>query len=170
MREMEKRPPSRRSTYVYNLAGICALLAAIGLLGYGIATRWWLRWSFDERWARAAIEKAAPIVEALERCRQEQGMYPSALVDLVPAYLPAILDPPLHPSSGGDRWCYGIEPSGEFRLWVDAVHWVSSFDALVLRPSRTYPPAWRERHSFDVDGWLYVVGFSRFVRTGVEVR
>jgi hypothetical protein len=43
--------------------------------------------------AKEGFARYAPVIQALERYRQEHGAYPPALADLVPAYLPRIDEP-----------------------------------------------------------------------------
>lgn len=143
----------------------CAGLATITLTYLSIA-KLSQRWDFDPDWAEANIRVAAPIQEALERYRNDQGSYPSSLAELVPGYL---VEVPVASSShrvrpAQDCWWYMREPDGQYRLCTTAMHWGSSFDAIVYRPSQ-YPDAWRrECYCIDVNGWIYVVGLNQRLR------
>ena len=147
-------------------------MAALGLgllaIGAGLYLYWssqvWQLWDYDPHWAQANIRVAAPIQAALEQFRKDHGQYPQSLEELTPKYLPDIPSAVVshRVQDARDRWWYRREHDGPYTLWATAMHWVSSFDAIVYRPSRLYPPWWRERSwCIDVDGWIYVVGFQR---------
>ena len=147
-------------------SGVCfgLTLAALAYVGWGANRE--LR-DFDPDWAAANIRAAAQIQEALERYQKDHGSYPPSLATLVPDYLAEI---PAASTShrvrpANDRWYYSREPDGQYWLCALAMHWVSSFDALVYSPSQQYPDAWRrECDCIDVDGWIYVVGFNQRLR------
>lgn len=159
----------RRSRYRFALivaTCVACLLTVAGVAGliYTLQSKVYQAWDFDPQWADANILVAFPIQSALERFRNDHGAYPETLDDLTPKYLFSI---PATCSThrvhqAGDRWWYRRDKDEQYTLWATAMHWVSSFDAIVYRPSRTYPFIWRE-HAWCIDhnGWLYVAGFSR---------
>lgn len=149
---------------------IVILGGLIALGYYFVDTKYWQRWDFDAEWCRDIAVQAKPIVDALAVYHLVHNRYPDNLSALEPDYLRSMPFPTNHPSgSGGRMWLYRLVDDDEYELSVPCIHWVSSFDAIVYRPSERYPEQWRRTtHCFDVDGWLYVVGKSQLDKRRVS--
>jgi len=148
---------------------LCFVIVAAGLK-YFLESQWWKRWDYDPAWAKANIAIAQGIIRSLVDFRRIHGRYPNELEELEPNHIKDIPSPVVG-KVGGDRWWYELLPDGEYRLWVTAVHWASSYDALVYHSTQVYPKDWRHtNHCWDVGHWHYVVGFNDILRTGRVAR
>lgn len=137
---------------------VLALLAAMCLLLRNKAIEWY--WSVDREWARRVKLEARPIVSALERYREISGSYPEDIQELFPDYLSRVPPLPLHSKRGREgHWIYSLLEDGQYELGATCMHWISSYDALLRRPTGQYPDNWKtENYVFPMEEWLYVVG------------
>lgn len=148
----------------FNIFCVCFILAlvtwvAIFTLSPFVGVKTWLqRVSVDQELCRRQIQAARPVVQAIEAFRSDFGSPPSELDELVPVYLPEI-PPPLQSDRGSDTWYYRLTEAGGYQLsWTD-MHWISSFDALMLRDPNDWPEGLRVgNNAIDFDNWLYIVG------------
>ncbi len=162
MRDPEERPvadpapPHRR--------GRVWLLVACAVVGtWFVANKRWQILQFDRAWAGATMERAEPIVAALEAHRRATGAYPESLAALVPRYLAALPAPLADPSGHGSRsWEYEPHPRHGYTLYVTTLHWVSSFDILIRCGTGAPDFEGRGHDTATVDSWTYVVGGSDF--------
>ncbi len=128
--------------------------------------KFWQKFQIDQAWSKDQTNIAKPLIIAIESYRERFGMYPASLDDLVPNFLAEIPPPTRHPSgNGGDKWVYQRSEKNGYLLYVTAFHWISSFDALVYRPSKHYPQGWyNEHYTLPVEDWLYIVGANKHVK------
>jgi hypothetical protein len=130
----------------------------------------WQTLQFDADWARLTADQAKPLVGALESYKRSAGAYPARVEDMVPGHLAHIPACPAHPSgNGGGAWRYRLDAEHGYVLAVFALHWVNSFDTLVLHGDRRYPD-WEAEgfHTRTSGDWVYVVGGSTIMqRTGL---
>lgn len=93
------------------------------------------------------------IVQTLERYHNAQGAYPSALTDLVPAYIPAL---PEALTTQGTGWLYKAQHD-QFALgfW----YWPDKLGAMVCK-YRTSERKWDCSPAFDAQGWAPFDGVS----------
>ncbi len=119
---------------------------------------WVQRVSVDQELCRKQMQAAQPIVVALEAYRADVGSPPPELDELIPGYLPEI-PPPIETGRGSDTWYYRPTERGGYQLsWTD-MHWVGSYDALMLRVPNDWPVELRiGNNAIDFDNWLYIVG------------
>jgi hypothetical protein len=105
---------------------------------------------------RQATARATPLVQALERYREDHGAYPEALQELQPGY---IAEAPGTGMIGYPDFEY--QPPGEakleaagYGLYVNC--FVMSFDTLHYWPSEDYPEKMWGGVVEPIDGWAYV--------------
>lgn len=143
------------------LIGVAGLILVF-VLGKFVAGKGWQRWSFDERWCKAQTLRAQPVLDALDAHRKSAGHYPETLDELVPTGIKLPGPIPYPTGNGGKNWLYRQLSPDEYELSVTALHWVSSFDALIYRSSGQYPSSWEDSHHvFRVNSWIYVIGAQK---------
>lgn len=107
---------------------------------------------------RRAAARAAPLLQALERYREDHGVYPAALEELQPGYLTEV------PGTGMMSYPdFKYEPPGEakpeaggYSLYVNCLLMWCGFDTLHYWPSRDYPDKMYGGVVERIDGWAYV--------------
>lgn len=107
---------------------------------------------------RRAAARAAPLLQALERYREDHGVYPGTLDELQPDYLAGV------PGTG--MICYPdfkYEAPGEakpeaggYSLYVNCLLMWCGFDTLHYWPSQDYPQKMCGGVVERIDGWAYV--------------
>lgn len=138
------------------------ILAACAVVGaWFVANKKWQLLQLDRAWAGATVERAEPIVAALEAHRRATGGYPESLEALTPRYLAALPAPLADPSGQGSRsWEYEPHPRHGYTLYVTTLHWVNSFDILIRCGTGGPDFEGRGHDTASVGSWTYVVGGS----------
>lgn len=142
---------------------VCLFASVVIFACVFVSNKLWQRRDVDIAWAERTAKAAEPIIEVLEEFRLANGAYPDELSELVPGQLPGIPSIPPHPSSGGEKWEYEVRDTGEYELSVTCMHWVSSYDTLIYRPTHDYADvhAAAERWRLcPIGDWMYVIGGS----------
>ncbi len=139
---------------------VITIIAIVSGGVFALRNEIWQKYQIDHRWCHDQAASAQPLLDALDEYRSQFGTYPAQLDGLVPTFIDQVPAPTLHPSgNSGEKWIYRRLSGNRFQLSVTALHWVSTFDALVYRSSQEYPELWTRDHcTQDFAGWLYVVG------------
>jgi len=120
------------------------------------------RWSVDREWCVRQIEVAKPIVDALEEYHTDRGHYPESLTELSPEYLSELPKPQSLGGPHNPDWYYCVRDSDAYQLSTTAYHWISSYDALMLRVLANWPLDWSRQWSVIVfknhPDWRYMIG------------
>lgn len=161
---MPLEPSELGMKHWFNLICVCfilSLVAWVAVFTFSPLTpvkTWLQRVSVDRDLCRRQMKAAQPILEAIEAYRADIGTPPSELDDLIPRYLSEI-PPPIQVDRGSDTWYYRLTEDGGFQISWTAMHWIGSFDALMLRVPNDWPAELRvANNAIDFDNWLYVVG------------
>jgi hypothetical protein len=138
-------------------AWFIAVLILVIAIGVGSVPAGW-RIKPGESIRRAGLERimasAQPIIEAIERYRNDTGEYPKSLTELTPKYLAA-----LPPTGNAIFPQFGYRPPGtdwnrkipDYELFVRTPIGALNWDEFVYRPGRDYPVAVEQ-----IGDWAYL--------------
>src|SRR5262245_23042293 len=140
---------------------VAALILVIGI-GVGSVPAGW-RIQPGESIRRAGLERimanAQPVIEAIERYRNDTGEYPKSLTDLTPKYLAAL------PPTGNTIFSqFGYRPQGydwirqvpNYELFVRTPIGALNWDEFVYRPAHDYPDERSPVAGERVGDWAYL--------------
>jgi hypothetical protein len=139
-------------------------VACVLAITYFLLTKAWQRWDINPDWARSVIASSKDVIEKLDDFNNQHGAFPESLDDLEQKYE----QPPNFDTSESECvWQYRpVNNSSDYQLVAIGKSWVSSYDAMVYRKSKSYPKSWFKpfdsSHARAFDGWWYVTGFSGF--------
>lgn len=106
---------------------------------------------------RNAIEKAQPLIEAIESYKTDHGSIPNDLVELVPKYIEVI---PYTGMVGYPEFRYTPkQPDSLFRdyeIWISTSTGLLNWDRFVYWPAQQYPQQMYGGSVENIDGWAYV--------------
>lgn len=125
------------------------------------------RWDPDEEWAAKVIEESKEVRLLLEKYHEENGEFPKSLSDIGEDYTePTDYLTRNAAAPDTDGWHYNRIGKEDYQLFVTADPWVSHFDAMVYRHSRTFAGPWFSdldaSRSREFGDWRYVRGFSTY--------
>ena len=126
----------------------------------------WHGLDLDRPWCEEVLTSGEQLVRALDKYHQVNGEYPDSLAHVLPeAPLPAV---PRHPSDHDpEGWFYARDKRFGYLLGARGqLGWAGAYDALCYVPIRgRLEDEFHGHRVYDVDGWLYVIGFSHYRRT-----
>jgi hypothetical protein len=126
-------------------------LATLSALAVHVASSMLIGPRLHEWWVQRltpVVQRAGPLLGAIQQFEQEHGAPPTKLEALIPRYLPAVPGTGL---AGYPAYEYEVDSDGRWTLSVDVSHGVLDWTHLVYNPLQTYPPRARR-----LGEWAYV--------------